>query len=160
MKAPKLTCVISGQSRYTSEKYLKEKADRLGKSVQWLLENYVSKNVCSELRKGVHISKLTDSDICDSRLETLVRHNSKCREDFTFENGYYKAAVTSSKAPKAPKVVVEKKESKKVEQTLEEVIEESSNTDQGFTWINKEEVEPLETADEAFENMITENNPF
>ena len=61
MKAPKLTCVISGQSRVTSENYLRQKADRLGKSVEWLLNNYVSKNVCSKLRKGVAVSKITDT---------------------------------------------------------------------------------------------------
>ena len=82
MKAPKLTCMISGQSRVTSYNYLKQKADRLGKSVDWLLSNYVAKNVCSKLRKGTPVSKITDNEIVDSRLVELVQNNSKCREAF------------------------------------------------------------------------------
>jgi len=106
MKAPKLTCVISGQSRVTSENYLRQKADRLGKSVDWLLENYVAKNVCSKLRKGEPLSKITDTDISDSRLADLVKNNSKCREEFSFINGVYTPA--KAKAVKAPKVVAVK----------------------------------------------------
>jgi len=113
MKAPKLTCVISGQSRVTSENYLRQKADRLGKSVDWLLNNYVSKNVCSKLRKGVAVSKITDTAFSDAQLADLVRNNSKCREEFSFVDGVYTPAKAKAKAvtktPKAPKVVAVKK---------------------------------------------------
>jgi hypothetical protein len=48
--APVLACIITGQSRKTSHNYLNDKAKRLGVASDWLLNNYVSKFVCSQLR--------------------------------------------------------------------------------------------------------------
>ncbi len=159
MKAPKLTCVITGQSRVTSENYLKQKADRLGKSVDWLLENYVAKNVCSKLRKGEPLSKITDTDISDSRLADLVKNNSKCREEFSFINGVYTPAKAKAvtKTPKAPKVVAVKKES-----TLEEVVTKAVEN----VTTNKYELDPvkettvLQTSTEVLDDMVNNKNPF
>ena len=159
MKAPKLTCVISGQSRVTSENYLRQKADRLGKSVEWLLENYVAKNVCSKLRKGEPLSKITDTDISDSRLADLVKNNSKCREEFSFINGVYTPAKAKAvtKTPKAPKVVAVKKES-----TLEEAVTKAVEnvTTNKYEWDPVKETTVLKTSTEVLDDMVNNKNPF
>ena len=160
MKAPKLTCVISGQSRVTSENYLRSKADRLGKSVDWLLNNYVAKNVCSKLRKGEPLSKITDTDISDSRLADLVRNNSKCREEFSFINGVYtpaKGVVKTPKAVKAPKVVAVKKES-----TLEEAVTKAVENvpTVKYEWDSEKNTTVLKTSSEVLNEMVTNKNPF
>ena len=93
--APVLACVISGQSRKTSHNYLNDKAKRLGVSSEWLLNNYVSKYVCSQLRAGRSLSDLknTDNAISDEQLKELVQKNSKSRvTNFWFEDGVYNTA--------------------------------------------------------------------
>lgn len=170
MKAPKLTCVISGQSRVTSENYLRSKADRLGKSVEWLLNNYVSKNVCSKLRKGVAVSKITDTVFSDVQLADLVRNNSKCREEFSFVDGVYTPAKGKVvKAVKAPKVVAVKKES-----TLEEVVTKAvknvSNEYDAevaanvptvkYEWDSEKNTTVLKTSSEVLNEMVNNKNPF
>ena len=167
MKAPKLTCVISGQSRVTSENYLRSKADRLGKSVEWLLENYVAKNVCSKLRKGEPLSKITDTVISDSRLADLVKNNSKCREEFSFVDGVYTPAKGKVvKAVKAPKVVAVKKES-----TLEEVVATAVSNEYDaevaanvptvkYEWDSEKNTTVLKTSSEVLDDMVNNKNPF
>jgi len=158
MKAPKLTCVISGQSRVTSENYLRSKADRLGKSVEWLLNNYVSKNVCSKLRKGVAVSKITDTVFSDSQLADLVRNNSKCREEFSFVDGVYTPAKGKVvKAVKAPKVVAVKKES-----TLEEAVTKAVENvpTVKYEWDSEKETTVLKTSTEVLNEMVNNKNPF
>jgi len=159
MKAPKLTCVISGQSRVTSENYLRQKADRLGKSVEWLLNNYVSKNVCSKLRKGVAVSTITDTNFSDAQLADLVRNNSKCREEFSFVDGVYTPAKAKAvtKTPKAPKVVAVKKET-----TLEEAVTTAVNNVPGvkYEWDSEKNTTVLKTSTEVLDEMVNNKNPF
>ena len=98
--APILACVISGQSRKTSHNYLASKAKRLGVSSEWLLNNYVSKYVCSQLRAGRSLSDLqtTDKSISDEQLKELVQKNSKSRvTDFWFDGGVYHTAKPTPK---------------------------------------------------------------
>ena len=100
--APVLTCQISGQSRKTSHNYLASKAKRLGVSSEWLLSNYVSKYVCSQLRAGRSVSELVKDDTqfagTDEQLKELVQKNSKSRvTNFWFENGVYKTAKPTPK---------------------------------------------------------------
>ena len=98
--APVLKCLISGQSRKTSHNYLASKASRLGVSSDWLLNNYVSKYVCSQLRAGRNVSDLaTDGwSGTDEQLKELVQKNSKSRvTDFWFESGTYKTAKPTPK---------------------------------------------------------------
>ena len=107
--APVLTCIISGQSRKTSHNYLNDKAKRLGVSSDWLLNNYVSKFVCSQLRAGRALSDLqtTDRKITDQLLTDLVMKNSKSRiTNFWFKNGVYETAKPTPKSV-AKKVTVE-----------------------------------------------------
>ena len=160
MKAPKLTCVISGQSRVTSENYLRSKADRLGKSVEWLLNNYVSKNVCSKLRKGVAVSTITDTVFSDAQLADLVRNNSKCREEFSFINGVYTPA--KAKAVKAPKVVAVKEEVKEVKSTLEEVVTKAVENvpTVKYEWDSEKNTTVLKTSSEVLDDMVNNKNPF
>ena len=165
MKVPKLTCMISGQSRVTSYNYLKQKADRLGKSVDWLLSNYVAKNVCSKLRKGTPVSKITDNEIVDSRLVELVQNNSKCREAFTFVDGVY-TPDKAKPAPKAPRIM------KTVEETdayvvktvsLESMVEKVADklASAKSEWCpEKETTVPAKTSDEVLTEMVSENDPF
>jgi len=98
--APVLACVISGQSRKTSHNYLASKAKRLGVSSDWLLTNYVSKYVCSQLRAGRSLGDLqmTDNQISDEQLKELVQKNSKSRvTNFWFERGVYNTAKPAPK---------------------------------------------------------------
>ena len=107
--APVLGCIISGQSRKTSHNYLNDKAKRLGVSSDWLLNNYVSKFVCSQLRAGRALSDLqtTDRKITDQLLTDLVMKNSKSRiTNFWFKNGVYQTAKPAPK-PVQKKVTVE-----------------------------------------------------
>ena len=107
--APVLACIITGQSRKTSHNYLNDKAKRLGVSSEWLLENYVSKFVCSQLRAGKALSDLqtTDQKITDQLLTDLVKKNSKSRvTNFWFKNGVYQTAKPTPK-PVQKKVTVE-----------------------------------------------------
>ena len=60
--APVFACVISGQSRKTSHNYLNDKAKRLGGSREWLLNNYVSTYVCSQLRAGRSLRDLQNKE--------------------------------------------------------------------------------------------------
>ena len=98
--APVLACIITGQARKTSHNYLNDKAKRLGVASDWLLNNYVSKFVCSQLRAGKALSDLqsTDRKITDQLLTDLVRKNSKTRvTNFWFKHGVYQ---TSKPTPK------------------------------------------------------------
>jgi len=109
--APVLACIISGQSRKTSHNYLNDKAKRLGVSSEWLLNNYVSKFVCSQLRAGRALSDLqtTDQKITDQLLTDLVMKNSKSRiTNFWFKDGVYQTAKPAPKPkPVQKKVTVE-----------------------------------------------------
>jgi len=108
--APVLACVISGQSRKTSHNYLNDKAKRLGVSSEWLLNNYVSKYVCSQLRAGRSLSDLknTDSVISDEQLKELVQKNSKSRvTNFWFEGGVYNTAKPTPKKREEKPVTID-----------------------------------------------------
>jgi len=108
--APVLACIITGQSRKTSHNYLNDKAKRLGVGSDWLLNNYVSKFVCSQLRAGKALSELqsTDRKITDQLLTDLVKKNSKSRiTNFWFKNGVYQTAKPAPKKRKEVKVDVD-----------------------------------------------------
>ena len=108
--APVLACVISGQSRKTSHNYLASKAARLGVSSDWLLTNYVSKYVCSQLRAGRSLSDLqnTDNVISDEQLKELVQKNSKSRvTDFWFDGGVYNTAKAAPKKREEKPVTID-----------------------------------------------------
>ena len=107
--APVLACIITGQARKTSHNYLNDKAKRLGVASDWLLNNYVSKFVCSQLRAGKALSDLqtTDREITDQLLTDLVKKNSKSRiTNFWFKKGVYQIAKAAPK-PAQKKVTVE-----------------------------------------------------
>ena len=144
--APVLTCVISGQSRKTSHNYLASKAKRLGVSSEWLLNNYVSKYVCSQLRAGRNVNDLVGDRPpfmgTDEQLKELVQKNSKSRvTNFWFENGTYKTAKPTPK----------KREEKTV--TLDEVVAKASDS---YVEKKKIEAEPAPepaTFDEALAEL-------
>lgn len=185
MRAPKLTCMISGQSRVTSYNYLKQKADRINKSVEWLLKNYVAKNVCSQLRKGTPVTELTEGgkEIDDASLTDLVKNNSKCREIFSFIDGVY-TPLKPTAAPKAPKVISSTIEDA-VDRGFEPVVKTTvSLEDRGFepdvkTTVSLEamveqvadkfntglvahlkQTVPAKTSDEVLLEMVSDSKPF
>ena len=141
--APVLTCQISGQSRKTSHNYLASKAKRLGVSSDWLLNNYVSKYVCSQLRAGRNVSDLaTDGwSGTDEQLKELVQKNSKSRvTDFWFENGIYKTAKPTPK----------KREEKTV--TLDEVVSKATDS-----YVEKKKIEAAPEPEPAtFDEALAE----
>ena len=143
--APVLTCQISGQSRKTSHNYLASKAKRLGVSSEWLLNNYVSKYVCSQLRAGRSVSELVKDDTqfagTDEQLKELVQKNSKSRvTNFWFENGVYKTAKPTPK----------KREEKTV--TLDEVVAKASDS-----YVEKKKIEAAPAPEPAtFDEALAE----
>ena len=170
MKAPKLTCMISGQSRVTSYNYLKQKADRINKSVEWLLKNYVAKNVCSQLRKGTPVTELTEGgkEIDDASLTDLVKNNSKCRETFYFLNGVYTPLKTKT-APKAPKVIsstIADAEDRGFEPVVKPTVSLETMVHQIADKFNEglvthlEQTVPAKTSDEVLLEMVSDSKPF
>mgnify|MGYP003116940508 CR=1 FL=1 len=144
--APVLKCVISGQARKTSHNYLASKASRLGVSSDWLLNNYVSKYVCSQLRAGRSLGDLqmTDNQISDEQLKELVQKNSKSRvTNFWFEGGVYNTAKPT------PKVREEKA------QSLDDVV--AKDTEEEKT-IAVPKPEPVPVA--SFDEVLTELAEF
>ena len=141
--APVLTCVISGQARKTSHNYLASKAARLGVSSEWLLNNYVSKYVCSQLRAGRPLGDLnvTENQISDEQLKELVQKNSKSRvTNFWFEGGVYNTAKPTPK-----------KREEKV-QSLDEVVAKGTEKYEEAKPIETPAVEPA-TFDEALAEL-------
>lgn len=159
--APVLRCQISGVSRKTSHNYLASKAKRLGVTSEWLLTNYVSKYVCSQLRAGRNVSDLIAARVdkscppwmgTDEQLKELVQKNSKSRvTNFWFEGGVYHTAKPTPK----------KKEEKTV--TLDEVVAKATDE-----YIEKKETKPVAPAPEpaTFDDAMAEltaeleTNPF
>ena len=143
--APVLTCQISGQSRKTSHNYLASKAARLGVSSEWLLNNYVSKYVCSQLRAGRNVNDLVGDRPPfmgnDEQLKELVQKNSKSRvTNFWFENGTYKTAKPTPK----------KREEKTV--TLDEVVSKASDS-----YVEKKKIEAAPEPEPAtFDEALAE----
>jgi len=143
--APVLTCQISGQSRKTSHNYLASKAKRLGVSSDWLLNNYVSKYVCSQLRAGRNVNDLVGDRPpfmgTDEQLKELVQKNSKSRvTNFWFENGVYKTAKPTPK----------KREEKTV--TLDEVVAKASDS-----YVEKKKIEAAPAPEPAtFDEALAE----
>jgi len=141
--APVLKCVISGQARKTSHNYLASKAARLGVSSDWLLNNYVSKYVCSQLRAGRPLNDLnvTENQISDEQLKELVQKNSKSRvTNFWFEGGVYNTAKPTPK-----------KREEKV-QSLDEVVAKGNEKFEEAKPIVTPAVEPA-TFDEALAEL-------
>lgn len=170
MKAPKLTCMISGQSRVTSYNYLLQKADRINKSVEWLLKNYVAKNVCSQLRKGTPVTELTEGGkvIEDARLTDLVKNNSKCREIFSFIDGVYTPHKTKT-TPKAPKVIsstIADAEARgfepvvKTTVSLETMVHQVADKFNAGLVTHLEQTVPAKTSDEVLLEMVSDSKPF
>ena len=143
--APVLTCVISGVSRKTSHNYLASKAKRLGVTSEWLLNNYVSKYVCSQLRAGRNVNDLVGDRPpfmgTDEQLKELVQKNSKSRvTNFWFEHGVYKTAKPTPK----------KKEEKTV--TLDEVVSKATDS-----YVEKKKIETAPAPEPAtFDEALAE----
>ena len=75
-----------------------------------MLNNYVSKFVCSQLRAGKALSDLqtTDQKITDQLLTDLVKKNSKSRvTNFWFKNGVYQTAKPTPKKVKKTEPTVD-----------------------------------------------------
>ena len=126
--APVLTCVISGVSRKTSHNYLASKAKRLGVTSEWLLNNYVSKYVCSQLRAGRNVNDLVGDRPpfmgTDEQLKELVQKNSKSRvTNFWFENGVYKTAKPTPKKKEEKTVTIDEVVAKATDEYIEKKAE-------------------------------------
>ena len=149
--APVLTCQISGQSRKTSHNYLASKAKRLGVTSEWLLNNYVSKYVCSQLRAGRNVNDLVGDRPpfmgTDEQLKELVQKNSKSRvTNFWFEHGVYKTAKPTPK----------KKEEKTV--TIDEVVAKATDEYIEKKTIDAPKPEPVPVA--SFDECLDELAEF
>ena len=53
--SPKLTCVITGSTRPTNDKYLRSKADKKGASIEQFVQYYACKQAVKRLRVGMSV---------------------------------------------------------------------------------------------------------
>jgi hypothetical protein len=154
-KAPILTCLISGLSRKTSRQYLEEKAVKLKLSVEDVCANYINKTVCKDLRKGKSLSDLNpDIQLTDERLKQLVLLNSKCVDDFTFENGVYKAIKTNSTSK--PKTIADE-EAELQEETSEKKVKAKSEKMPAAKKAKKSVKQAKKDADSALDEIVKVN---
>jgi hypothetical protein len=84
--SPKLTCVITGTTRPTNEKYLQSKADKRGISVQEFVENYAGKQAVKRLRAGYSVEDVrrelnaeVTTPITDEMVKNILRVNGKSK---------------------------------------------------------------------------------
>jgi hypothetical protein len=83
---PKLTCLVTGNSRTSNIKYLEAKAIRLGVDVDTLINNYVSRDALKLLRTGKTLEQVrAELSVAEgftpstpaAKVEELIRINSK-----------------------------------------------------------------------------------
>lgn len=101
-KAPHLTCIITGASRYTNNDYLQNKADNFGVSVEQICAHYAAKNIIKDLRAGKSVEDIRKG-VKDETLASL-RPTSDFTPEFVAEiirlNSKRKKATPT--APAAP----------------------------------------------------------
>jgi len=81
---PKLVCNVTGITRYTNDKYLNDKAQSIGCTVEEVISNYVSKGVAKLMREGKTVSEIQtilgvtyDSPLQNVPEESILRYNGK-----------------------------------------------------------------------------------
>jgi hypothetical protein len=84
--SPKLTCVVTGTTRPTNEKYLQSKADKKGISVKDFVENYAGKQVVKRLRAGQSVEDVrrelnaeVTTPVTDEMVKSILRVNGKSK---------------------------------------------------------------------------------
>ena len=80
----KLTCMVSGKERPTTEAYIQSKAERLGVTTESIMANYAVKEVIKRLRRGETVAQIRTelgytetSSVSDAQVEELLRVNGK-----------------------------------------------------------------------------------
>ena len=84
--SPQLTCIITGKTRPTNDRYLKSKAEKRGVSVEDFTRYYASKQAVKRLRAGMSVEQVRqelDADVTtpvsDGTVKGILRLNGKTK---------------------------------------------------------------------------------
>lgn len=84
-----ITCIVTGRSRLTNQKYLDAKAQRLGTDASEVVKHYVCRPAMKLLRAGKTLAEVrttlgtegTVADVSEKRLKRAVALNGKHGEE-------------------------------------------------------------------------------
>ena len=84
--SPRLTCVVTGKTRPSNEKYLSVKADQRNVSVEYFTEHYTCKQAVKRLRAGMAVKEVraeleaeVSTPISDEMVKEILRVNGKTK---------------------------------------------------------------------------------
>ena len=84
--SPKLTCLITGKVRPSNEKYLADKAQMRGVSVEYFTQNYACKQAVKRLRTGMSLENVraelgaeVTTPVSDEQVADILRLNGKTK---------------------------------------------------------------------------------
>jgi len=84
--SPELTCVITGKARPSNEKYLRDKAESKGVTIEMLTDHYASKHAVKLLRAGTSVEDVRkqlgseiSTPISDNKVKDILRLNGKSK---------------------------------------------------------------------------------
>ena len=84
--SPKLTCIITGKTRPSNDKYLSAKAEAKGVSVDEFSQYYACKQAVKRLRTGMSVEDVradlqaeVSIPISESDVKTILRLNGKSK---------------------------------------------------------------------------------
>jgi len=83
---PQLTCIITGKTRPTNEKYLRSKAEMKGVSVEDFTRYYASKQAVKRLRAGMSVEQTRQelgtevtTPVSEGTVKGILRLNGKSK---------------------------------------------------------------------------------
>ena len=84
--SPKLTCIITGKTRPTNDKYLASKAAQRGTSVEQFTQYYTCKQAVKRLRAGMSVAEVRQelgaevtTPVSDGTVKGILRLNGKTK---------------------------------------------------------------------------------
>ena len=86
--SPKLTCVITGTTRPTNEKYLRSKAEKKGASIEQFVQYYACKQAVKRLRAGMSVEDArrelgaeVTTPVSEGTVKGILRLNGKSKKN-------------------------------------------------------------------------------
>ena len=84
--SPKLTCVVTGKTRPSNERYLSSKAEQRNVTVEHFTQHYVCKQAVKRLRAGMPVKDVREelmaevsTPISDEMVKEILRVNGKTK---------------------------------------------------------------------------------
>ena len=84
--SPKLTCIITGSTRPTNDRYLKTKAEKRGVSIEDFTRYYACKQAVKRLRAGMTVEQVRQdlgaevtTPVTDGVVKGILRLNGKTK---------------------------------------------------------------------------------